>query len=713
MLQVLNSFRLLKKIPQLLKVSLLFCVLIANQFPLFSQAGENYTDLRARLVASSNNRYIDDAFGRSINQFYYRTCDSLIQENLVIDGKPIKQILTRYFDTCLNKINSRTLATLQLPALNRNFLQTLAVASKGSVTGVYKSIPVTQTDILQLVFNDLSIGDSIENYARLREMIHDPFLISSRIQLPQYQVYRDTLLYLLANGAPRVLAEKLARGDRFYMSLVESSNNKTVLAVAAIKAGNYYDLILPFSMAIWEKRITVADIKELALVPRNYYHAFAMEAIRLHNSSDPEMNSFLNATFSELNKKFANHYFIKEINELHELPGNIRFKVLDQLPAVDLYFLLLGGGSELMIGGSSALYTSSFLYVYHKFLAGVSTAKLNAFMEDIGYFQFDRFISNISDYGLVDDIVHHLPEAKLVNLIENYLEALPDVQHTDNTIILTAMTLAEILYETRHHRDLGLLLTQTTDRLKLQFARQENFMYQRIYEGFRDILMNNDNYLIESNYEILKKDHLVKNDNIVQVSFFYDDEDAVSSFNSYLLTFPRETWSKKDFGNYIVLRSVNGNNMSAYMNKPFTEKGCEASQLEMLRAIEQENLEVTSFIHRGHSYHLPASLAKFKPSAKFVFLGSCGGYNQVLQVFQLNPDVQIISTRGVSSKLINDPLLEKINAAVVTNKDIIWDEFWQGFRVRFQSPQLNDLFSSYIPPNKYIGVKYIRNVFNF
>jgi hypothetical protein len=149
------------------------------------------------------------------------------------------------------------------------------------------------------------------------------------------------------------------------------------------------------------------------------------------------------------------------------------------------------------------------------------------------------------------------------------------------------------------------------------------------------------------------------------------------------------------------------------MNKPKTKIGCDAAQDEMLQAIEQEGLEISTYIHRGHSYHLLNSLKKIKPSAQFVFLGSCGGYTRVLKVFELNPDVNIISTRNVGSKFINDPLLGKINQHIVQNKDIVWDEVWKEFEAKFQSKQTKELFGAYLPPNKYIGVKFIRKVFNY
>ncbi len=84
-----------------------------------------------------------------------------------------------------------------------------------------------------------------------------------------------------------------------------------------------------------------------------------------------------------------------------------------------------------------------------------------------------------------------------------------------------------------------------------------------------------------------------------------------------------------------------------------------------------------------------------------------------LKIFELNPDVNIIATRSVGSKLINDPLLEHINTDMVKNRDINWDTFWKEFGAKFQSKQTKDLFSAYIPPNKYIGIKFIRKVFNY
>jgi hypothetical protein len=94
-------------------------------------------------------------------------------------------------------------------------------------------------------------------------------------------------------------------------------------------------------------------------------------------------------------------------------------------------------------------------------------------------------------------------------------------------------------------------------------------------------------------------------------------------------------------------------------------------------------------------------------------LGSCGGYSEVVKVFQANPDAHIISTRNIGSKYINDPILSKINTNAVANQDINWNQMWADLQKGFTARNTKELFSAYIPPNKYIGIMFIRQVFNF
>ncbi|MBP8114136.1 MAG: hypothetical protein KAY50_02205 [Chitinophagaceae bacterium] len=690
---------------------LLFLSLILISFNAVSQ--DSYAIAKARIIKTLKLRYIDKAYTQNIDRFYSITCDSLIKKKVTIDNKPIKDILVRLFDICYNKLNAKAVTLLRIPSINRDFILTVKTYKSASIVNLYRNINVTKSNLLQYVFDGLLLGDSIKTINGLREMLHDPYYISSSIMLPQYAAYKDTLLYALANGAPDILIKKLAVNDTAYTRLVNNSTSKSVSAISRIKMDEYYERALPFSLAIYENRITEDSIKKLILVPQDYYHAFVDETIRLHTSTDAETRSFLKQPIADLNRKIANHYFIKAINDLHESPDHVRFVSINALRVTDLYFLLVAGRNELVIGGSEALYTSSFLYVFKKFLQEADKEGPDKFFEDIAYYGFDEFISNISDYALVDELVNSLNEEKVALLFGKYLAGLPNKQLTDNEIIINAMTMAEVLYEIRHHQVIKNSLIAEIDKIQKQPWVQNTFMYQRMYGGLIDILHDKDEYSSDISYDVLQVQRLQKQDNMVQACFFYDDDDAASSFASSIATYDGKLWEKKDLGNYIVFNSRSGNNMQVYMNKPNTKQGCDSSQNEMLACIAGEGYTVTSFIHRGHSYHLGQSLRKMTASGQFVFLGSCGGYSQVLKVFELNPDVNIIATRSVGSKLINDPLLHSINTELVNNRDINWNAFWKEFDTKFQSKQTKDLFSAYIPPNKYIGVKFIRKVFNY
>lgn len=673
----------------------------------------DYKELRTSLVNTLKSKYVDWDYTRQVNHFYLITCDSLIKKKVKIDERPIKDILTVLFAVTINKISQGNLTVMVVPSINHNFLMAVKAYPKGDLADLIMNINFAESEMLAEVFNGMEMSVSIRNAMGLKEMLYEPYFISSRIKLPQYKAYQDTLLIALANGAPDVLVSKLSVNDTLYSSLVSMSNGTVVKAVANIKMDRYYDATLPFSLALLENRITVEEIKKLTLVPQDYYTAFVNEAIRLHTSTDPAVKNFLKRPISSLNKKFGNYYFIKSINDLHESPDIVRYKAISKLTAKELYFIMLAGTYDLVMEGSSALYTSSFLYVYKEFMKQTEAAGINKFFEDIEYYQFEEFVTNLSDYGLVADLANNLKGEKLANVLGSSLARLPNKGLNDDDIMLDAMVMAEVLYQGRVNEALKTNLINQINNIEVDPLVKNNFLYLRMYSVFKDILADRYNYDSDVSYDVLPVKSLKRDNTIVQAVFFYDDEDGIASFSNSVATYDSKLWDKKDMGSYVRFSSKKGNNMKVYMNKANTAEGFDSAQNKMLRAIESEGYEITSFIHRGHSYHLPHSLKKITSTGQFVFLGSCGSYKQVLKVFQMNPDVNIIATRSVGSKLINDPILTKINTSLVNNEDIQWNAEWKNFDSQFQSKITKDLFAAYTPPNRYLGIKFIRKVFNY
>jgi hypothetical protein len=369
----------------------------------------------------------------------------------------------------------------------------------------------------------------------------------------------------------------------------------------------------------------------------------------------------------------------------------------------------------VILGGESMFYTSSFLYVFNKFVKLTEKEGLDAFFERTGYYHFGEFLTIVSDYGLLDKLASKMDSEKFVNVLIRYMRKTIKTQMSDRELILQGMNLSEVFSGLRSNEKIKDLLLVKLDELGKEQVGS-NMLIKRMYGGFSDILLDHNNSKlkeVEKLYDVLPVERLKTNETIVQVAFFYDDVDGTASFANYLQLFPISKWTKTDKGNYIILKSKEGNSMIVYCNKPNTKIKDNAAQNEMLQAIADEKLEITSFLHRGHSYHLYKSLRKLPSTAQFVYLGSCGGYNDVAKVFLANPDAHIISTRSIGSKYVNDPILNKITNEVLANHNLAWNELWKGFEASFTQKSTRDLFSSYIPPNRYIGIMFIREVFNF
>ena len=121
--------------------------------------------------------------------------------------------------------------------------------------------------------------------------------------------------------------------------------------------------------------------------------------------------------------------------------------------------------------------------------------------------------------------------------------------------------------------------------------------------------------------------------------------------------------------------------------------------------LRQNSLHPSVLIHRGHSYHLDKTLKRFTPSVKLAFLGSCGGYNKAISIASINPDVQVIGSKKMGVKQINDPIIEEINETLLTQNDILWPELWNKLSGRFSKDEAAlSLFNEYIPPSKNISL---------
>ena len=92
------------------------------------------------------------------------------------------------------------------------------------------------------------------------------------------------------------------------------------------------------------------------------------------------------------------------------------------------------------------------------------------------------------------------------------------------------------------------------------------------------------------------------------------------------------------------------------------------------------------------------------PSAKIVFLGSCGGYHLIHDILKNAPDAHIIASKQIGKTAINRPFFELLMEKVRGGNNIEWIPFWQEFRRKVAV----EGFEDYIPPHKNLGAIFIK-----
>jgi hypothetical protein len=155
-----------------------------------------------------------------------------------------------------------------------------------------------------------------------------------------------------------------------------------------------------------------------------------------------------------------------------------------------------------------------------------------------------------------------------------------------------------------------------------------------------------------------------------------------------------------------VIKSRTGMAVEIYANKPDTEY---AGQDAIKAHFQATSRWPDIVVHRGHSYFASAAIESLTPNAEIVFLGSCGGYNNIASVLKYSPEAQIISSKQIGTMMVNDVLCLELNEVIRKGNDIIWDTLWATIDKKLGSGNVADSrFQDYIPPHKNLGALLIK-----
>jgi hypothetical protein len=395
------------------------------------------------------------------------------------------------------------------------------------------------------------------------------------------------------------------------------------------------------------------------------------------------------------------------LNELHDQPDAVRFRSVEAFNAQELYMLLTYGEAQI--------YTSSYRGVFTRLLAMMQQERVTGeqLLAQLHYLQFRSFVKAAAFFNRLEAFLATMSSPAARNTL--LTRCLRDIDR-EPEMTVQAMIAAEILDTPFDPVRLDLVrhtLLSEYQRVEQEGKRQATLMYGLLIArlaqkgeyrapdlALATVAQRYRPYLPDLSAIPLAK--LFPGHVSVQRHFFYKDDDGEQSFQSFLAQYRQtKTWHIEDYPAFVTMTATHaGRRMLLYANKPTVSESID----EVDRVLAERGLTPGVVVHRGHSYHVGETIRRIPATAAYVFLGSCGSYRQLDDVLSRAPEAHILTTKGIASHTINDPLLKELNEHVLYGKGARWADFWRQATATLAA---NPRFADYVPPDKNTSAMYL------
>ncbi|MFA5351242.1 MAG: SAM-dependent methyltransferase, partial [Candidatus Omnitrophota bacterium] len=417
---------------------------------------------------------------------------------------------------------------------------------------------------------------------------------------------------------------------------------------------------------------------------------------------------------------------VREINDLHEMQDDVRFASVESLDARELYTLITYGEEEI--------FTSSFNGLFNRMMGKLSKSNTSGtdFFASVGYNKFRNFINLAANFGRLGQFLKtNEPDANK-QLLDKFIQGLDK----EIDMLPQAVTIADAFVSIQDN-DILKVLQETIQKEYARVNNEGNREAVNIYGLLSGMFGKNavidaewfkqmqDKYRLKYVVDLPADSLFNRQGKNIQQYFFYDDRadkiwDGHLSFRSFLNSYGVDVvWDKegnitsitqKQANNwkievtpeYVVIKSVHPNRIEIYANRPDKQ---DEGQEAIKGIFKDKSLSPQVIVHRGHSFHVPKTIPQIPSSAQIVWLGSCGGYQNVSPILNRSPNASIISTKGTGTMLVNDPLLRMLNQEILNNSSVNWPSFWQKAQNKLSD---QEDFRRYVPPHKNLGVLFIK-----
>jgi len=533
-------------------------------------------------------------------------------------------------------------------------------------------------------------------FLKLRENTEVPFLDSLIIQAG----YRD----------PGQLYDFAAANNRLAVA-IRKVNDPLVSAVSKMALSNSGRWYFPFLDEIMNHKMTIGDVDAVRDDSVGYFRLLVRTHLDYVQRALNKDTAFGYKELEERIKTKATDIFVNTINSLHEVDNlAVRFKIIQPLTAEELYYLA--------VTTDGIIYTSSFVKGVYPLMMERINQRGDSLLMNVKFDKYRKFIKMCAGYNTLSNFLNTFQKPKnadeesdaeklmraFVGKLEesNGLEDGVDVADSYASIVETIKPLADKML---------LNIKANYQRNVTSNNKRGIVMYNLLDKLFLSADTNNHidlskEFGIPPVYGVPFRALANDTGRVVMQVFFYGDKDGLGIFQGFKRMFDPKLWKITTTQNWITINSTKGKPVSIYANLPLPEeddldkKAQDALDTFLLR----NNLYPTVVIHRGHSYNAPYTIDQIMPSAKIVFMGSCGGYYLINDILKHSPDAHIITSKQIGKTAVNQPFFNLLMEKVRTGNNIDWIPFWDELEKKVKV----EGFEDYIPPYKNLGAIFIK-----
>ncbi len=569
--------------------------------------------------------------------------------------------------------------------------------------------------IKQLLATDTE-KKTLEPILYLKYANQNPDKIFSSIEPFVNEPFADSLIVVASKNSLIKLYNFAGSKTSVVGKLIHRSEDKLIKQIAQISQLENPLMYFPFLDNILSGKQSTDSIKKMITTYSKdqydsigYFKLLVQTAIQYSirlNNGDTAIGYFgSNGLLDKLKGKSYEH-FVKRINDLHELPEVPRMRAIQPLGVIELYYM--------MVMTDDVIYTSSYRNSFNRMLILMGKkARGDSLLANVNYDHFRKFIKMAANYNKLDTFLKLMPTDAAESIMYKFVKGLETapledaVDVADSYSSITDKKLQESILKNIATNETE--QTQTANKRGTIIYKLLRTVFQSLTDSTIDLTKE---FKIPPIFTVANK--YMQNDSgkIIGQVFFYGDKDGRAFYPRFRASFSPKEWKVVDKPEWMEATAIKGN-VIIYANKALDNDANldDTAQIHLIKHFEAQNIKPMMVVHRGHSYWLPRTMDRMPGDAKIVLLGSCGGYQNLNKILELNPDAHIISTKEIGAGDINGPILSYILQTFNKGEDLGWIKMWKTLSQNFSKEVSKDVrksWESYVPPYKNLGAIFLK-----